>query len=462
MESYSIDREIDLIPIAISVVQRWYWILLAAVVGGIVAAVVTTSTARYYEANATVLFVGDRTRLTLDSRLITLEDNLSNYTTRRQALISLATSNVIEAQFPPKVIEQLVTSSSYQVGLLASNIKVQDEGDLLHITARSSSPQKAQLLANEWASSFVTHVNTTLYGIDPSVIMVSKEQIAEARESYERAQKAFVEHIGNNRLDEIENQIDSLSRLLDTNREVDIAFYQYQLARAEKVSLLLEDAKGLQKQISEGEVLPGEKLSALFLRIRAADNDFNAWQATSSQPLYQIHLEQPATITESDVNVQADLDQLIASLEEQLASLKADLEQSANSLASNEPAAPSGWTVKEQEALYDRLQTWRAQQEELQGKAEALSQARDVAFEKLLVVERQLAEQQVLANQSSSEVRIASEALLPRSPASQNAEIKIAVGIAVGAIFGFFLAVMASLRITSIFRSATPSSEGHA
>ncbi|MGB0383978.1 MAG: hypothetical protein ACPGWR_04060 [Ardenticatenaceae bacterium] len=465
MSSYSIDREIDLMPIMMGVLRRWYWIVLAAIIGGVVASGLALRAPSYYDATASVIFLGDRTRLTLDSRLVTENSTLSNYVWRRQALVKLVTSKEIEAQLPPDLIEQLAPSD-YKVGQLADLMSASDEGDLLWITARASSPEEAQLLANVWSEGYVSYINDLFSSSNSSTLTASQQQVEQARATYEEVNQAYVEYLANHELDAINDQINSLFNLLDGNRRANASFYQYQLIRANNLSLILQDAQALRAQITSASTVgPSEKLALLLLRARAVGpevhplalgnpaNNNNEQQSILAQPLLQVQIGDSATIEASQAEVLADLDRLMASVEEQVASLNASLDKSVDALAGNEPVGQSNWTVEEQQAQYKRLTEFRAQREDMEGQKDALEQAREIALEKLQVVERQLAEQEVLNNQNSNnQLRLASSAPLPTSPISRGIISRFIIGTMSGAVFGTFLAVLAAIQLPAIFR----------
>lgn len=457
----SINREIDLIPIIIGVLRRWYWIVVAAILGGIVASGAALLTPAYYNANASVIFLGNRSNLTLDSRLVAQDSRISSYSSRRQALVELATSNVIETQLPAEVIEELAPFE-YKVGEFAGSISAVQEGDLLWITGASSSAEEAQRLTNEWAVAYVSYINNLLSRSNSSALTVSQQQILEAQATYEQAQKQYVEYIAEQRMDKLNDKINSLYNLLDGNRKLNVALYESQRIRANTLSLVLQDAQALRNQISKGStIVASENLAVLLLRVRAVapephanieSNTNNTSGTIINQSEFEVHLADSITIDANKTEILADLDRLIALLEEQLAILSTTLTESVNAITNNKPLEQGNWTVKEQQEQYENLAELRAQREEIEGQRELLKQTREVALEKLEVVERQLAEQQVLATQNNNEVRLASSALLPTSPASRGIVLRFIIGTITGMVFGTFLAFLAAIQLPAMLR----------
>lgn len=461
MENLSINREIDLMPIIIGVLRRWYWIVVASILGGVVASAAALLTPTYYEATAGVIFLGNRSNVTLDSRIVTQDSRISNYISRRQALVQLATSNVIETQLPAEVVQELAPSE-YKVGQFAGSISAVEEGDLLWITVDSSEAEEAQRLANEWAVAYVSYINNLLSKSNSSAITVSEQQIVEAQATYEQAQKQYVEYIAQQRMDKLNDEINSLYNLLDGNRKLNVALYESQRIRANTLSLVLQDAQALRNQISNGStIVASENLAVLLLRVRAVapephaniESNTNDTSGTIiNQSELEVHLADSITIDANKTEILADLDRLIALLEEQLAILSTTLTESVNAITNNKPLEQGNWTVKEQQEQYENLAELRAQREEIEGQREVLKQTRQVALEKLEVVERQLAEQQVLATQNNNEVRLASSALLPTSPASRGITSRFVIGTITGMVFGTFLAFLAAIQLPAMLR----------
>jgi uncharacterized protein involved in exopolysaccharide biosynthesis len=448
MENNFITREINLIPIMIGILRRWYWIVVAAVIAGLIAGGLALRNPQRYEATATVILVGYRTHFALEPRLETRESTLSNYSSRRQALLQLATSTAIEGALPPETIET-VAPDDYKLGQLTGSIEAQQEGDLLKITAHSLSPENAPILANAWAKTYVLYINQLLEDTDESVIALTLKQVEEARTTYEEAKQAYADFLRSNKLGEVEDQVDALDKFFEGNQDSALYSYQFQVERAQSLSLVLEDASALREQLSTGEVVAAsEAVAALLLRIRSVGLQVSN-EEVKTLPLASLDIQIDESNTSSlstsleQEAIVADLDRLIASVQEQLAALNLKINQTANSLANNEPSWPTGWSLKEQEEQYNRFEELRAQYEELLGEEEALVQSRDVALEKLQVVERKLAEQEIQANQLAKEVRLASEALLPGTPVSRGVILRFIIGATTGAIFGLLVAVVA-------------------
>jgi len=468
MESLSINREIDLMPIIIGVLRRWYWIVVATILGGIVASGAALLTPAYYQATAGVIFLGNRSDVTLDARLVSEDSKLSNYISRRQALVQLATSNVIETQLPAEVVQELAPSG-YKEGQFAGSISAVQEGDLLWITGDSSSAEEAQRLANEWAVAYVSYINHLLSRSNSSAITVSEQQIVEAQTTYQQAHKQYVEYIAEQQVDKLNDKMNSLYNLLDSNRKLNAAFYESQRIRANTLSQVLQDAQALRSQISNGSTIAAsEKLALLLLRVRAlapdphasiVNNIYNRSDTVFQNSPLQIQLADSITIEANKTEVLADLDRLIASLEELLAILNTTLTESVNALTNNEPLKQGDWTVQEQQEQYQNLAQLRAQREEIEGQGLALKQAREVALEKLEVVEHQLAEQQLLATQNNNEVRLASSAFLPTSPASRGIVSRLIIGTITGMVFGTFLAFLAAIQLPAILRRVSSTAK---
>lgn len=464
----SIDGEINLLPYLVAVVRRWYWIVLAALIGGGVAGALAMSSPASYEASASILFVGDRAQLRLDPRLVMDDNAISDSVTRRLALMELATSPIIEQYLPEEVVQQLAPKGM-RTGQLARALSVSQMGDLLWITARSGSAEEAQLLATAWARAYVGYINGVVFGLDSSAIPATEAQVEDARVTYQAAQQRYLDFLMTNRLDEVNNQINSLFSLLDGNQRANTALYQYQIARAQTLEQIMQDAEALRDQLATGQsIAPGESLAVLLLRVRAVGptttqvidrGGENPPPITAPQSLMQLTISETELSGLSQEAVQDELDRLIASLEQQIETMQANIAEAEEALANNQPTAQSSLTPEQQERYYQRMIELRHERERLSGQENAFLQGRDVALEKLEVVERKLAEQQVIATQSGAEVRFASEALQPAGAVRRGTALRVLVGGVAGALFGTLLALLAAFQLPAalVRRPGVPS-----
>jgi uncharacterized protein involved in exopolysaccharide biosynthesis len=168
MEDYD---DIDLRPYMLAIAKRWYWVVASALLLAAIAAGVSTVLPKQYTATASVLLFIRQTgsQVGVNQPIVSIET--IDIVSRRQGLLALAQSDAIEAQIQPDVLKQ-VASGAYRPGMLAQQIKVRAEGDLLKISAYGASPEQAQRLADTWATTYVNYVKT-LYTDEHSQVQMA-------------------------------------------------------------------------------------------------------------------------------------------------------------------------------------------------------------------------------------------------------------------------------------------------
>lgn len=153
--------EIDFRPYIVAVIRRWYWIiasalLIAGATGGLLTLVPKT-----YAATAAVVIQIQQTgsQLGVNNALLNIETIDAG--ARRQGLVSLATSEVIESRIDPATLARLAPAN-YKPGMIVRRnlVQVQADGDLLNIRASAPSPQQAKELVDLWATTYVDYAKT--------------------------------------------------------------------------------------------------------------------------------------------------------------------------------------------------------------------------------------------------------------------------------------------------------------
>jgi capsular polysaccharide biosynthesis protein len=168
MEEYN---DIDLRPYLLAVAQRWYWIILAALLAAGTVAIISMQLPKTYTATASlVLFIRQTgSQVGVNESIISVET--IDIGARRQGLLALAASSVVEAQLRPEDVQR-VAPAGYQPGMLTEQINVDSDGDLINISAEAPSPEQAQALADTWAGTYVSYVKT-LYTDEHSEVQLA-------------------------------------------------------------------------------------------------------------------------------------------------------------------------------------------------------------------------------------------------------------------------------------------------
>ncbi len=150
------NEDISLWPYVAAILGRWPLILATALIGAIVGITISAVTPKKYQATAAVVVLIRQTGSQAGANQPFLSVETIDVGSRRQGLLALAESNVIEAQISPDIISQ-IAPAKYKPGKLIKFIDATLDGDLLTIDARASSAEQAKLLADTWASTFVSY-----------------------------------------------------------------------------------------------------------------------------------------------------------------------------------------------------------------------------------------------------------------------------------------------------------------
>ncbi len=90
------------------------------------------------------------------------------------------------------------------------------EGDLIRITARADSPEKAAAIANAWAEAYVQQTNL-LYGQVPTDLVASvQSELTSAQAAYAQAQSNLEAFIAENQLSQLDRQITEKQQIINS------------------------------------------------------------------------------------------------------------------------------------------------------------------------------------------------------------------------------------------------------
>lgn len=422
--------ELDLRRYVRALVRASGWIILASILGATLAALAPLRRPASYVATSSVFLRPTRSQVTLDERFVTNE--AIDAAARRRGLLGLAKSPTIEAQIPPDILAQLAPDD-YTVGDLAdSNIKIAADGDLMIITARQPTADQARMLADAWANTLVSYVNT-LYS-NTGIAVEGTEQERDAAQRYAASQQAYERFLGESRVDELDQSIAAINSVFTETLKADQARQSAYLGRAQHLDLVLRDAESLRGQLAAGQPVDlGAVLASLSLRAQASGG---------AQLPVQLQFDQSAALGEDQVATVGSLDALIVALREQITAARAAAAEIAVAIAKDAAAPNSSLTAVERAEYNTQLLDLRSRREMEEGKRRVLEQERDVAFEALQVVRRKVAEQQVAAVQPDAEVRLASVVPLPAKLSRPNILLWMIAGGFAGLLLGIALALL--------------------
>jgi capsular polysaccharide biosynthesis protein len=297
-------------------------------------------------------------------------------------LIALVKSPHVVTQ----VIEQLgdkLEPKELRIANMLDKVQVRETGNFIEISVKSTNPQKATAIANAWAESYQSYADS-LYKRVPQSPEELQAQADAVRKEYEEKQKAWENFIGDNRIDELSDQI------------------------ADKG--LLYDVKSLREQIIVGSSsrasIAANNLAFVLLKTRASTNLPADFQVSSDQF--------------SGLNVSLDdVDALISSLEVRSGSTK-------------------GQSINE---LRQEINQVKAELERENAKQRDLKNSRDIAWNAYKSIISNLTEAIVTTQAQTNVVRVAELAVVPELPVAPRRMMNIAIALVLGlvvAVFGAF------------------------
>ena len=325
-------------------------------------------------------------------------------------------------------------------------IGVQSEtnnSDLIRITARADSPGKAKDLVNAWAEEYVKVVNRIYEKAPAKLLAAVHAELTEVRKKYDAAQEALETLIANNRSEQLERQIRIRSELIENwiraqNDALTADYYTLQ-----RLTSQLSAARVLRAQIrNAGETnIASNGLGILLLKAETYTSTPQAVQVELASDSDTVGAMQAGSAEQG-----ADVDAIIAALQERIEELQ-------RKIANRYQKALSGRSSNEEASLREIIDS-RARNDvdpqaalsELQSRGNALSglvaglseeirsmrqekeredrimlesiKKRDLLYSSLDSLENEVVELNLVkASGVSTEVRLASAAVLPEYPA---------------------------------------------
>lgn len=246
------DDEIDLRKYLDTLIKRWREIVIItiAIVALTAAAVLTLriALAPAYESEATVAIVRTQTQVNLDERFTTSSGEVTNadVNSRRSALLGLVFNGAIAERVINELGDALSEKERQPAALLRSiDAALSSSGgrtaqsDLIAITARADSPEKAAAIANTWARHYVQEVNR-IYGQVPDEMIASvQSELDQARTNYEAAQRDLEQFLATSPVNSLRRQAqetqEAISALQRANTEALSSYVQEILASYQRI-----------------------------------------------------------------------------------------------------------------------------------------------------------------------------------------------------------------------------------
>lgn len=403
------EDEIDVREILNNLLRYKWWIIGTAVALGVIAVLVAKFLmSKAYTATSYLVITKPALTADLDSSIqssLTIPDarSLADLTKADDLVLS-----VYEEVGPANPDSEPVPLNSFRSQLNPTLVGTNQ----LKLEATDLDPERAALIANVWAEKTAARLNL-LFGSDVDSLLTLEEQTNQARENWDRSQRALIDYLPI-------SQADALQVNLSEAREALKAI----IGEIETINLLLSNLNAFQYRLDNqnaNDVLALEEVLSLISLQQQAVGQLEGLQLQVSSPDIQAD---GYTVAQA----RANLETLIESLQEQQ-----------EELISNKQT---------KEAEIAELGT---QHEEAKYKIDQLTVQRDLDLKAYEALSTHMEELQITLSQNDKAVKIAGQALPPTNPSGPRA---LFVGAAAGMI-GFVLAAFLVLFF-SWWRSSSP------
>ncbi len=446
------EDEIDLREYILVLVKYWRWIVGVSILAAIVAFGVSSFLPKNYEASADVLILKSKTEISLEPKFQTVTNEQLDTKGYQATLADLAKSTDLAAV----VLEQaknLINPENQSILKLLEKIEVSNSGDVISIVVTDNDPEIAAQLANIWVSNYVDYVNNLLGEGKTSLLVEVEKQEQGVTDDYQSAQLAWEKFLGDNQMTTLQLEIDAKKAQLKKlrNQQSDIENNPLFLQNLElktqqqllsnkydelkRLDAWMSDALTMRDQVGQGGTSAGTTLAFVLLRSQVLAN--------SAQSDIQLQLNL-ADIADMSFSV-ADVTALISVIEKRQTRIQNDIVDLSNALSSEPQAVTLNSTPIEADAsiiaLNNELLSLSAELEKQQAQERELKQARDLAWENYTTIQRKMAEVKLDSQITDSQVRVASQAIIPEKAVSPRRMMNTAIAGVLGlmlAVFGVF------------------------
>lgn len=486
------DRNGEYVPIvsyALVAASWWREIALGAVLAAVAAgalALLADVVAPEYSASADVAVIDTSTTVSLDDSFQAAENvflqqrgGSQGYLARRAALLGLIKSGSVaeavagsmdwlDAGDPVKLSALLdsVSADLVTIGVVTDR----NQSDLLRITLKADSPEKAVLGANAWATQYVTEVNRVFMPVTPAVVASVQLRLEEAEENYLKAQVELEKHLTDKNSERIQRRVDfmreDIARMGDargaimairidtqTTQQANEMNRRHDIKR--KLETMLGDAISLARHVEIGGEAVVRSTSTAVQLLK-----FKLYGTTDSR--LQIALNNNRQMHGDSASLRDDINSLIAAMRIHLDSINIEIEQhttyapaqamrsfskaddpqeddpldfdlefssqSSNQLVDYFSSSRDSYLASV-ESLEGEIQDFEVQLENIASRTKLLTQRRDLAYSNLETLQSEVVELQLTSAGSQSVVRIGAPAVASESTRPR----PIILGAAVGA-----------------------------
>ena len=433
-----------------------------------------------YTASTDVAILGRKSEVAIDERFTAVNSDLGRRSrpARQAALVGLIHKpdlarqvfDQLEGQLDedatPAGLLELVEAELVTLGMSSNN----PQSDLIRISVNASSPALAKSMADAWTEAFITDVNILYEDVPAHVLETLQAELADVRRRYLEAESKLKAHTAASRLDLLDQQIAGKNSVIadlhgvwqriattsfQKNVEAQLDAVDETLARVQRLETNLADAVALRQQLdSDGPSSVASNSLAIYL--------FKA-KLLAGSPTLEIDLGAVPAMSGSDQR--QDMDQTIKSVRQQLARTREELtvrNAEIASLVGKDADSQSNralLTEMIQQLDVTRDQPLMALMEQLEEekrvlaverredvtRGENLALERDLLRTALTTLQNEVVELELTIASSTTQLRLASLAILPAETAWPAASLVAVICLVAGLLGALLLAPIAAL-----------------
>ncbi|MFC1672139.1 GumC family protein, partial [Planctomycetota bacterium] len=455
------EQEIDLREYVLVLVRRKWLIVGLTVLLAIAVGIWSKMQPKIYEATASVAMYRLRSEIMFAPEFKTIVESESsasrNIKEKSKGLVALVQSGAVARKVAEELDKELSEKERQPFALLRM-VKGEVEGDIIRISVSNIDREKAALIADAWARAYEQHINAIYSSASVETSMdPTRIEFESTRARYLDAERKLVESIENNAVTTSQRIIAKKTAILSALKiesERGFSVLRDELAdhaaEQRRLKRLLGNAKGLFAQVSAEEgASTGSALALLMLQGNVyAGGTGASGVASERMSNWQLDL---ASLTELNAAKQKnEATVLIEVLKKRLAEIGKAIETASGkvlrkggtaSTKDDSGATPSTeLTLRRIEKEINELMSGIAKQE---AQKKELARARDQAWETFKTLARKMDELRIARQVPDSEVKMASEAVVPEVPVSPQprkyAMLGAVVGLMLSCLLAFFL-----------------------
>ncbi len=387
---------IDLRPYINILLRNAKWLIGISIILTIATFFIVRSFPKTYSAVASVIIVGDSNVFNFDPRIQSISDNEP-----LNALPEIAASNDI-------LLELLKDSSLASTNIetledLRDSLNATTGSDraLLRLSAQTTDPVLSARVANRWAELVIQQANA-IYGLqNDDQVLFFQEQLSQAEATLQTAETNLIQFQEINRTSVISNTLSFYNK-----EQADL------LANQQIINRLLQDSENLQNQVNSS---PDNNPATFTDQLTALNMQLEAYEANTGPIILQ--LDSSMTLIGSTQNEQATF---LEGFNEQLQAKLSIVEARLTTLEPEILTLQKAW----QEAVIEK---------------QRLERNRLVAEETYLSLARKAQEEQIIAQDTQSGLRLLSRASEPTEAESRRTLLATvlagAAGFALSALY---------------------------